>query len=33
LVKKFVVDTNEVAKDKGLDAVLLFVENVNAAAK
>ena len=33
LVKKFVIDSNEVAKDKGLDAVLAFVENVNAAAK
>lgn len=33
LVKKFVVDSNEVAKDKALDAVLAFVENVPAAAK
>jgi cytoskeleton-associated protein 5 len=33
LVKKFVVDSNEVAKDKGLEAVLAFVENVPAAAK
>ena len=33
LVKKFVVDSNEVAKEKALDAVLAFVENVPAAAK
>jgi len=33
LVKKFVVDTNEVAKEKGLEAVLAFVENIPAAAK
>ncbi|CAF0735545.1 unnamed protein product [Brachionus calyciflorus] len=33
LVKKFVVDTNEVAKDKALDAVLAYVENIPAAAK
>ena len=33
LVKKFVVDTNQVAQDKGLEAVLAFVENIPAAAK
>ncbi|RNA27578.1 cytoskeleton-associated 5 isoform X1 [Brachionus plicatilis] len=33
LVKKFVVDSNEVAKDKALDAVLAYVENIPAAAK
>ena len=33
LVKKFVVDSNQVAQDKGLEAVLAFVENITAAAK
>lgn len=33
LVKKFVVDSNEVAKEKALEAVLAFVENIPAAAK
>lgn len=33
LMKKFVVDSNEVAKDKALDAVLAFVENIPVAAK
>jgi hypothetical protein len=33
LVKKFVVDTNEAAKEKALDAVFAFVENIPAAAK
>jgi len=33
LVKKFVVDTNQVAQDKGLEAVLAFVENIPIAAK
>ena len=33
LVKKFVLDSNEVARDKALDAVLAFVENIPAAAK
>jgi cytoskeleton-associated protein 5 len=32
-VKKFVVDSNEVAKDKALEAVLAFIENIPAAAK
>ena len=27
LVKKFVIDNNAVAQEKGLDAVLAFVEN------
>lgn len=33
LVKKFVLDSNEVARDKALDAVLAFVENIPAASK
>lgn len=33
LVKKFVIDTNQVAQDKGLEAVLAFVENIPYAAK
>ena len=33
LVKKFVIDSNEVAKEKGLEAVLAFIENIPAAAK
>jgi len=33
LVKKFVIDINEVAKKKGLEAVLAFIENIPAAAK
>ena len=33
LVKKFVIDSNEVAKEKALEAVLSFVENIPAAAK
>ena len=33
LVKKFVVDSNQVAQDKALEAVLAFVENVPAASK
>jgi cytoskeleton-associated protein 5 len=33
LVKKFVVDSNQVAQDKALEAVLAFVENVPMAAK
>lgn len=33
LVKKFVVDSNEAARDKALEAVLAFVENIPAAAK
>ena len=33
LVKKFVIDTNQVAQDKGLEAVLAFVENVSIANK
>ena len=33
LVKKFVVDSNEVAKEKALEATLAFVENVPAASK
>jgi hypothetical protein len=33
LVKKFVTDGNEVAKEKALDAVLLYVDNIPAAAK
>uniref|UniRef100_A0A0A9YXT8 Cytoskeleton-associated protein 5 n=1 Tax=Lygus hesperus TaxID=30085 RepID=A0A0A9YXT8_LYGHE len=33
LVKKFVVDSNAPAQEKGLDAVLAFVENCNAAGK
>lgn len=33
LVKKFVVDTNEIAREKALDAVLAYVENIPAASK
>ena len=33
LVKKFVIDINEAAKDKGLDAVYAYVENIPVAAK
>jgi hypothetical protein len=33
LVGKFVMDGNEVAKEKALDAVLLFIKNIPAAAK
>ncbi|KAF6216569.1 hypothetical protein GE061_000912 [Apolygus lucorum] len=33
LVKSFVVDSNAPAQEKGLDAVLAFVENCNAAGK
>ncbi|XP_075235279.1 msps cytoskeleton-associated protein 5 isoform X2 [Lycorma delicatula] len=33
LVKKFVVDSNAVAQEKGLEAVLAFVENSAAAGK
>jgi cytoskeleton-associated protein 5 len=33
LVKKFVIDNNEAAKDKGLDAVYAYVENIPVAAK
>lgn len=33
LIKKFVVDSNAVAQEKGLDAALLFVENCGHAGK
>ncbi|XP_023289884.1 protein mini spindles isoform X2 [Orussus abietinus] len=33
LVKKFVVDSNAVAQEKGLEATLAFVENAAAASK
>jgi cytoskeleton-associated protein 5 len=33
LVKKFVVDSNEAAKEKALEAVFLFVENIPVASK
>jgi cytoskeleton-associated protein 5 len=33
LIKKFVVDSNAVAQEKGLEAVLVFVENAKVAAK
>ena len=33
LVKKFVIDINEAAKEKGLDAVYAYVENIPVAAK
>lgn len=33
LVKKFVVDSNQVAQEKGVEATLAFVECAKAAAK
>jgi cytoskeleton-associated protein 5 len=33
LVQKFVVDSNAVAQEKGLEAVLAFVENSAASGK
>lgn len=33
LVKKFVIDSNAVAQEKGLEAVLAYVENAAAAGK
>lgn len=33
LVKKFVVDSNAVAQEKGLEAVLAFVENSASSGK
>uniref|UniRef100_W4VRR1 Putative microtubule-associated protein n=1 Tax=Corethrella appendiculata TaxID=1370023 RepID=W4VRR1_9DIPT len=33
LIKKFVVDSNAVAQEKGLDAALIFVENCGNAGK
>jgi cytoskeleton-associated protein 5 len=33
LMKKFVVDANEVARERALDAVLAYVENIPAASK
>ena len=33
LVKKFVVDSNAVAQEKGLEAVLAYVENSASAGK
>lgn len=33
LVKKFVVDTNVMAQEKGLEATLIFVENCGIAGK
>jgi cytoskeleton-associated protein 5 len=33
LVKKFVVDSNAAAQEKGLEAVLAFVENSACSAK
>lgn len=31
LLKKFITDNNAVAQDKGLDAVLAFVENCHSS--
>ncbi len=33
LIKKFVIDTNENAREKALDAVFAFVEEANVAGK
>lgn len=33
LVKKFVIDSNAAAQEKGLEAVLAFVENAAVAGK
>ena len=33
LVKKFVIDSNAVAQEKALDAVLAYVENAHVAGK
>lgn len=33
LLKKFVLDTNAVAQEKGLEAVMAFVENAACATK
>jgi len=33
LIKKFVIDSNAVAHEKGLEATLAYVENAAAAAK
>lgn len=33
LIKKFVVDSNAVAQEKGLEATLAFVENCGSAGK
>lgn len=33
LIKKFVVDSNAVAQEKGLEATLVFVENAGNAGK
>jgi hypothetical protein len=32
-MKKFVIDANEVARERALDAVLAYVENIPAASK
>jgi len=33
LIKKFVIDSNAVAQEKGLEATLAYVENAAAAGK
>jgi len=33
LIKKFVIDSNAVAQEKGLEATLAFVENAAVAGK
>lgn len=33
LMKKFVTDTNAFAQEKGLDAVMAFIENANVAGR
>lgn len=33
LLKKFVIDSNEAAKERGLEAVLSYIENIPAGAK
>lgn len=33
LVKKFVIDSNAVAQERGLEATLAFVENCGSAGK
>ena len=33
LIKKFVADSNAVAQEKGLEASLVFMENVHVAAR
>ena len=33
LVKKFVIDSNQMAQEKGVEATLAFVESASAASK